>query len=205
MRFFGISSSTRRWIERLGRDHVAADRDDPPALPRRHRAGVAVGGDHHIARRRSMPLRRCDAEAAGDALDVEHRAMRGDDCAPRRAPARTGPGGSVPDRARHGADRRRRRNRRRCRVSRRCSARGTTQAPVSKPFGSLSDRSRRGGSNAGSLWAAWKRPTTVKSQSISSRGDEIADPGERVVPFLQDGVGALVGAMPRASARRSPA
>ena len=41
-------------------------------------------------------------------------------------------------------------------------------------------------SNWRALCAAWKRPTTPKSQSMFSAADELLDPGERALAFLQD-------------------
>ena len=49
--------------ERLGRDDVAADGDDPASRPRSGRVGVSVGGDEHVSR--------ADVAAGG----VHHRAV----------------------------------------------------------------------------------------------------------------------------------
>lgn len=164
----------------LGGDDVAADRDDPALQPGCQALRVAIGGHDNIARCHDTAAGG-DAEAGAVALDAGRLGVRHDGGAGRQhaiqyalmqaagvdrgvlgehGTAEVGVGAKLA--ALLGA--------------------GTRRIGTSSPFicGSR-DLATRASYWAG-LWAAWKRPTTRKSQSIFSRATSSAAQASELWP-----------------------
>ena len=178
----------QRLVEHLGGDDVAADRDDAALVPRRHGAGVAVGGDDEFLRAHH-PLRRRHLEAARLAADagrgtVRHHRHAGGEAALQQAlvvAPRVDRGVMGIDEAAViavGAD-----------LAALLAARHGPGAGL-QPLRLLADR-------AGELLVLHGIVGGVEAADDGEvagdllAGDEVLDPGERVAALLQHPVGAL--------------
>ncbi len=66
-------------VQRLGRDHVAADRDDAAPVPRRQGAAVAIGREHDVTRA-DRAVRRADGHSVRAVVQRLCRCSRCDHC-----------------------------------------------------------------------------------------------------------------------------